>query len=75
MGGGREIPILMSTAAIAGIGTTITNANRIVPTSNLFILLPPFSMVLDRQEPAPDTSWLVFRQDQRSSLDPCHLDG
>jgi hypothetical protein len=44
MAGGREIPILISTAAIAGTGTTITNADRIVPKSNLFILLPPFSI-------------------------------
>jgi hypothetical protein len=31
----------MSTAAIVGIGTTITNAKSIVPKSNFFIVLPP----------------------------------
>jgi len=41
MGGGRGIPILISTPAIVGIGTTITNAKSIVPKSNFFILLPP----------------------------------
>jgi hypothetical protein len=41
MGGGREIPILISTAAIVMIGKTLTNAKRIVPKSNFFILLPP----------------------------------
>jgi hypothetical protein len=43
MGGGREIPILISTAAIVGIGTPITNAKSIVPKSNLLILLPLLS--------------------------------
>jgi hypothetical protein len=42
MGGGREIPILISTAAIVGIGTTIAKTKRIVPKSNVFIFLPPF---------------------------------
>jgi hypothetical protein len=41
MGGGREIPIPISTCAIAGTGTTIANAKRIVPKSNFFILLTP----------------------------------
>jgi hypothetical protein len=41
MGGGREILTLISTAAIVGIGTTITNAKSTVPKSNFFILLPP----------------------------------
>ena len=41
MGGGREIPICISIAAIVGIGMGITNANSIVPKSNFFILLPP----------------------------------
>jgi hypothetical protein len=41
MGGGRGIPMCISIAAIVGIGTTIANANRIVPKSNFFILLPP----------------------------------
>jgi hypothetical protein len=40
-GGGRGIPMCISTAAIVGIGTTITDANSIVPKSNFFILLPP----------------------------------
>jgi hypothetical protein len=44
MGGGREIPILTFTPAIAGIGTTLANAKRIVPKSNFFILLPPLSI-------------------------------
>jgi hypothetical protein len=42
MGGGREIPILIFTAAIVGIGTTITSAKSIVPKSNFFIFSPPF---------------------------------
>jgi hypothetical protein len=41
MGGGRGILMCISTAAIVGIGTTITNAKSIVPKSNCFILLPP----------------------------------
>jgi hypothetical protein len=41
-GGGREIPILISTAAIAGTGTAIANAKIIVPKNIRFILLPPF---------------------------------
>jgi len=40
-GGGRGIPMCISTAAIVGIGTAITNAKSIVPKSSLFILLPP----------------------------------
>jgi hypothetical protein len=44
MGGGREIPIPIFTPAIVGIGTTIANAKKIAPKSNLFIfiLLSPF---------------------------------
>jgi hypothetical protein len=45
--GGREIPIPIFTPAIVGIGTTITNAKRIVPKSNFFILLPPLFIILD----------------------------
>jgi hypothetical protein len=41
MGGGRGIPMLTFTPAIAGIGTTIANAKKIVHNSNFFILLPP----------------------------------
>jgi hypothetical protein len=41
MGGGRGILMCISTAAIVGVGTTIINANSIVPKSNFFILLPP----------------------------------
>jgi len=41
--GGREIPILISTPAIVMIGKPLTNAKRIVPKSNFFILLPPLS--------------------------------
>jgi 4-diphosphocytidyl-2C-methyl-D-erythritol kinase len=41
MGGGRAMLTLMFTAAIVGIGTTLTNAKSIVPKSNFFILLPP----------------------------------
>jgi hypothetical protein len=41
MSGGREIPTLMSTRAIAGAGTTTANAKMIVPKSNFFIFLPP----------------------------------
>jgi hypothetical protein len=41
MGGGRGIPMCISIAAIVGIGTTMTNANNMVPKSNFFILLPP----------------------------------
>ncbi len=42
MGGGREIPILTSTPAIAGTEATIANTNKIVHKSNFFILLPPY---------------------------------
>jgi hypothetical protein len=42
MGGGRGKLMRISTAAIVGIGTTITNAKSIAPKSNFFILLPPF---------------------------------
>jgi hypothetical protein len=41
MGGGREIPTLISTSAIVAVGTTIANPQRIVPTSNCFIVSPP----------------------------------
>jgi hypothetical protein len=41
MGGGRGKLMCISTAAIVGIGTTITNAKSIVPKSNFFILLSP----------------------------------
>jgi hypothetical protein len=47
MGGGREIPILTSTLAIVGIGTTIANAKRIIPKRNFFILLPLYSYLID----------------------------
>jgi hypothetical protein len=42
MGGGREIPILTSTPAIAGTEATIAHAKRIVHKSNFFIMLPPY---------------------------------
>jgi hypothetical protein len=45
MGGGSEIPILTSTPAIVGIGTTNANAARIVPNSNFFMLLPPLAIL------------------------------
>jgi hypothetical protein len=41
MSGGRGILTRTSTAAIVCRGTTITNAEMIVPKSNFFILLPP----------------------------------
>jgi hypothetical protein len=41
MAGGREIPIFISTLAIAGIGMTIKNVKKIIPKSNFFTLLPP----------------------------------
>jgi hypothetical protein len=41
MGGGRGNPIWISTAAIAPTGKILINAKRIVPKTNLFILLPP----------------------------------
>jgi hypothetical protein len=37
MGGGREIPILISTPAMVGIGTMMTSDKRIDPKSNFFI--------------------------------------
>jgi hypothetical protein len=43
-GGGRGIPMRISTPAIVGIGTAITNAKSVVPKSSLFILLPPMSI-------------------------------
>jgi len=45
MGGGREIPILISIDATVGRGTAITNAKSIVPKSNFFILLPLFLII------------------------------
>jgi hypothetical protein len=44
MSGGRGMlmPIFTFTPAIVGIGTTIDNAKKIVPRSNLFISLPPY---------------------------------
>jgi hypothetical protein len=47
MGGGRGKLMRISTRAIVGIGTTITNAKNIVSKSNFFILLtpsPPFGI-------------------------------
>jgi hypothetical protein len=44
MGGGRGKLMCISTAAIVGIGTTISNAKKNVPRSNFFILLPPSSI-------------------------------
>src|ERR1039457_2106847 len=41
MGGGREIPTLISTSAIVAVGTTVANPKKIVPTSNCFIVSPP----------------------------------
>ena len=47
MGGGRGMIMPTSTLpiAIVGIGNTSTNANNIVPKKNLFILLPPLSIL------------------------------
>jgi hypothetical protein len=42
MGGGRDIPTLMFTPAIAGVGPAMANANRIAPKNSFFILLSPF---------------------------------
>ena len=41
MGGGSEIPILIPTSAIVGIGTIIAEAKSNVPNSDFFILYPP----------------------------------
>jgi hypothetical protein len=41
MGGGGGKLTLIFTCAIVWIGTRITNAKKIVPKSNFFILLPP----------------------------------
>jgi hypothetical protein len=41
------MPILTSTLAIAGIGTTFTNVKRIIPKSIFFISLPPYSHHID----------------------------
>jgi hypothetical protein len=43
MGGGRGKLMCTSTPAIVEVGTVITNAKKIVPKSNFFILLPPLS--------------------------------
>jgi hypothetical protein len=42
MGGGREIPTLISTAAIVEIVTTIASAKSIVPKSNFFNFVASF---------------------------------
>jgi hypothetical protein len=39
--GGREIPTPIFTPASVGIGMAITNAKKIVPKSNFFILFSP----------------------------------
>jgi hypothetical protein len=44
--GGREIPTLTPTLAIAGIEPTTINAKIIVPKSNFFILLPPIQIIV-----------------------------
>jgi hypothetical protein len=41
MGGGRGIPMLTFTPAIAGIGTTIASAKKVVQKTSFFILLSP----------------------------------
>ena len=41
IGGGREIPMFISTLAIVGIGMTNINVKSIIPKNNFFILLPP----------------------------------
>ena len=46
MGGGRPILTFIRTCAMVGIGTTLTNAKRIIPKSNLFIFLPPANMIV-----------------------------
>jgi hypothetical protein len=44
MGGGKGIPMLIFTSALAGIGAKIANAKRNVPKkSSLFILFSSFS--------------------------------
>jgi len=45
MGGGRPILTFIFTAAGVGTGRTITNAKRIVPKSNFFIVLPPLPTI------------------------------
>jgi hypothetical protein len=47
MGGGRGIPTLIFTCAIVGIGTTIANTKRTAPKDNVFIFLPPLSIISD----------------------------
>ena len=53
MGGGKAIPTLMPTCAIAEIGAAIASAKRIVHRTDFFILLPPLSV----------NSGLLFRLD------------
>jgi hypothetical protein len=43
---GRPMPTFISTLAIAGIGTAITNAKSNVPKNNFFILLPPIHITV-----------------------------
>jgi hypothetical protein len=47
MGGGEppKRPKISGNCAIVGVGRTIIIAKKIVPKSNFFILLPPFSIV------------------------------
>jgi hypothetical protein len=42
MMGGREMLMPTSALAVVGIGRKITNAKRIGPRNNFFILQPPF---------------------------------
>jgi hypothetical protein len=63
MGGGRENPILMFTSAMVGIGTTITNAERVIPQSNFFILLPPALYTASRLFLGPFSSVYSLRDE------------
>jgi hypothetical protein len=46
MMGGREIPTLTFTLAIAGAGNTMTNAKNNAPKNNFFILLSPLHITV-----------------------------
>ena len=48
MGGGKPMLTLTPTCAMVGRRTRITKAKSIVAKDNLFILLPPLEMIINR---------------------------
>jgi hypothetical protein len=67
-GSGREIPMLTSTPAIVGIGTTIANVKSAIPKNNFFILFPPLHIdVL-----SPIIAFTASHNQRRDTADHCN---